>query len=70
MSKYEYIELDLHGETGTETDTKDSPRGEGPAGYIAKLNKYGAQGWRVINIDIDTHSHVRVIMEREETAGG
>ena len=65
MGKYEYLEVDLIGESGTEDDAPDSPRGEGPEGYIAKLNRYGAQGWRVVNVDIDTRSHIRAILERE-----
>ena len=64
MAKYEYLEVDLHGESGCDS-TVGSPLGEGHMGYIAKLNVYGAEGWRVVNIDVDTHSHIRVILERD-----
>lgn len=64
MVKYEYLEVDLYGESGTENEDDGSPHGEGPDGYIARLNEYAAKGWRPINIDVDTRSHIRVILER------
>ena len=69
MSKFEYMEVELHGESGTNVDGPESPRGEGTDGYIAKLNAYGAKGWHVVNVDVDTHAHVRFILEREIEGG-
>ena len=69
MAKFEYLELDLHGESGTTQDALDSPIGEGPDGYIAKMNKYAALGWHAVNFDIITQANIRVIMEREIVGG-
>lgn len=64
-SRFEFLEVDLYGESGTEMDLPDSPHGQGNRGYIAKLNAFGADGWSVVNVDIDQRSHIRCILQRE-----
>ncbi len=67
MTRYEYLEVDLHGDSGVrkEPPDTDTPLGEGNAGYIARLNEYGAKGYRVMWIDRDTNVHLIAILERE-----
>jgi len=71
MTKYAYLEVDLHGDSGVRRDRPevDTPLGEGNAGYIAKLNEYGAKGYRVLWVDRDTNVHLIAILEREIADG-
>lgn len=66
MTKYEYLELDIHGYTAAR---EEPDLGEGRKGYIATLNSYGEKGWRVIWIDRDTTSHIIAVLEREIADG-
>lgn len=61
MTRYEYLEVDLWGETGA---SEEPEFGVGREGYVKGLNAWGAQGWRAAWIDIDTRAHIRVIFER------
>lgn len=72
---FEYLEVELWGATNVLNGPKLSPGdegyvaglpvGEGRTGYIAGLNKYGAHGWHVVDIDHDQSAHIIVILERE-----
>ena len=64
---YEYLEVDLHGDSGVRDEKDGSPIGEGTGGWIAKLNRYAAAGWKVIWIDRDTTVHALAILERDKS---
>ena len=66
MTRFEYLEVDLHGDSGVRV----SPDlGEGREGYIAKLNEYGKAGWEMVWLDRDTTVHLIAILKRETPDG-
>ena len=64
-TRYEYKEVDLHGDSGLQVAMPDSPLGDGMGGWVAKLNAYARKDWRCIWIDRDTTVRVIAILERE-----
>lgn len=65
MSTFEYMEVELHGDSGVRDELDGSPVGQGTGGFVAKLNVYGALGWEMVWMDRDTTVHVIAMLKRE-----